>query len=127
MIPPKILVIDDDASIGKLIDFTLSSKGYEVRVAHDTRTGMGMALSDPPNLILLDYAMPGRDGLEFLRDIRTFPDLQDTPVIMITGKGNRELVMEARQYRIADFIAKPFDIELLVERVSQRVPLPDEE
>ncbi len=126
MLAPKILVIDDDPSIGNLIEFTLSAKGYDVRVAQDPRIGMGMALSDPPHLILLDYLLPGRDGLEFLRDIRTFADLQDTQVIMITGKGSRETVMEARQYRVVDFIAKPFEINLLVERVVQRVPLPGE-
>ena len=127
MIAPKILVIDDDASIANLLDFTLSAKGYDVRTAHDTLSGLGMALSDPPNLILLDYALPGRDGLEFLRDMRSYADLQDTLVIMITGRGNRELVLETRQYRVADFIAKPFEVELLVERVSQRVPIPEEE
>ncbi len=126
MLAPKILVIDDDPSIGKLIDFTLSLKGYDVRVTQDPRIGMGMALSDPPHLILLDYLLPGQDGLKFLKDLRTFPDLQDTLVIMITGKGSRATVMEARQYRVADFIAKPFEINLLVDRVAQRVPLPDE-
>jgi len=118
-----VLVIDDDRVIVQLIETALSAKGYNVLTAFDARRGLALALSDPPGLILLDYGLPGKDGLALLKDMRAIPDLETVPVIMITARPSSELVNEVRHYRVSGFIAKPFDINLLVERVMRILPL----
>jgi DNA-binding response OmpR family regulator len=127
MAAPKVLTIDDDEDIARLAKIALSGKGYQVRTATDARHGLVMAMSDPPDLILLDYVMPGWDGMDFLNDLRALPELQQTPVIMITCLGTPDVVSEARQKRVVDFIVKPYDVSLLIERVSKILPITDEE
>ncbi|MBI3240903.1 MAG: response regulator [Chloroflexi bacterium] len=127
MKPPIVLIIDDDREIVHLIETTLSAKGYNLSAAFDARQGLALALSDPPDLILLDYGLPGKDGLALLKDLRATPDMENVPVIMITARPSSELVNEVRQYRVSGFIAKPFDIGLLVERVMKIVPLASDE
>lgn len=122
MKPPIVLVIDDDREITHLIETALNANGYAVSVAFDARRGLALALSDPPGLILLDYGLPGKDGLALLKDLRATPDLENVPVIMITARPSSELVNEVKQYRVSGFIAKPFDISLLVERVMKALP-----
>jgi two-component system, chemotaxis family, chemotaxis protein CheY len=121
---PVILIIDDDREIVRLAEFVLKAKGYKIEVAFDARQGMAQAFSSPPDLILLDNRMPGRDGLALLKDIRALPDLERVPVIMLTGSSDPEIVSNAIQQRVNDFIVKPFDINMLVERVARLVPPP---
>jgi DNA-binding response OmpR family regulator len=122
----NILVIDDDPSIARLIDYVLSAKGYSVRTANESRRGLALALSAPPDLILLDFMMPGKDGMELLADMRAIPELENIPVIMVTAQGVSEVVSQAVQYRISSFIVKPFSVAMLVERVMKLLPLETE-
>ena len=123
---PVILIIDDDKEIIKLAEFVLKAKGYKVEAAFDARQGMALAFSSTPDLILLDHCLPGRDGLSLLKDIRALPDLERVPVIMLTGSSDPEVVSHAIQQRVNDFIVKPFDINMLVERVEKLLPLPSD-
>ncbi|MCI0519939.1 MAG: response regulator transcription factor [Chloroflexi bacterium] len=116
---PSILIIEDDHDISETADKALSSKGYFVRVAPDARRGLSMALSYPPNLILLDYTLPDKDGLAVLSDIRASFELAHVPVIMISSKGYSQLVAQAIQRGVNDFLVKPFDINILVERAGK--------
>ncbi|HLF01364.1 MAG TPA: response regulator [Anaerolineales bacterium] len=117
-----VLIVDDDREIVRLIETALSAKGYNVQMAYDARQGLALALSDPPDLILLDYYLPGKDGLALLRDLRAASNLTDVPVIMITARPSSELVNEVKQYDVASFLVKPFDIDLLIERVMRFAP-----
>lgn len=121
---PYVLVIDDDREIATLIQITLEARGYRVRIAYDGLHGMGMICTETPNLILLDHKLPKKQGLELLKDIRTMPELAHIPIIMMTGSGEPELVSKAIRGKITDFIVKPFDIDLLIERVSKWFPPP---
>ena len=125
MIRPKILIVDDDYSITHMLEFLLESRGYDVSSAHDALTGIGLACSKTPDLILLDYGLPDKDGLEFLKHIRSFEDLRDTPVIMITARGEKEIITQSLQFGVVDFVVKPFEIEILVERILNWAPLSD--
>lgn len=126
MIKPKTLIIDYDHSIANLLQFTLESRGYDVSVAYDARSGLTLACSKTPHVTLLDVAMPKKDGLELLKEIRTFSDLRDTPVIMITAKGETDVVARVIQPKVVDFVVKPFEIDTLVKRVTKWAPLPGE-
>jgi two-component system chemotaxis response regulator CheY len=117
-----ILIIDDDRDIAQLVEITLSGLGYNVQVAYDARQGMAMAFGNSPDLILLDFNLPGRDGLTLLKDIRAVPEMETVPVIMITGVGASQVVSQAILSKVTDFIVKPFTVELLVERVAKWLP-----
>jgi DNA-binding response OmpR family regulator len=121
---PYILVIDDDREIATLIQFTLEAHGYRVKIAYDGLHGMGMICTETPSLILLDHRLPKKQGLELLKDIRSMPELERVPIIMMTGSSQPELVSQAIHQRVNDFIIKPFDIALLVDRVAKWFPLP---
>ena len=80
----KILVIDDNPGMLKVLDKWLKVAGYDVAEAWDGRMGLDTARREKPDLILLDILMPNMDGKEFVRNLRREPELKDTPVIFIT-------------------------------------------
>jgi DNA-binding response OmpR family regulator len=116
---PSILIIEDDHEISESADQALTSKGYFVRVAPDARRGLSMALSYPPNLILLDYTLPDKDGLAVLSDIRASFELAHVPVIMISSRGYSQIVAQAIKTGVNDFLVKPFEMNILVERAAK--------
>lgn len=120
-----ILIIDDDHDFTQLAQIILEARGYSVRVAMDARRGLALALSEVPDLILLDHSLPGKSGLALLADLRATPELDGVPVIMITGHGVTEVVTQAVQQHVADFVVKPFDIQLLLERIARWAPPPN--
>jgi adenylate cyclase len=114
-----ILIIDDDPVILKLVKDTLSTRGYQVITAPDARLGLRIMLKEQPDLAILDYLMPDRDGLSLLKDIRAVPDLRLIPIIMLTGSTNPDVVSKAIQLGVTDFLAKPILIFQLLERVEK--------
>lgn len=117
-----ILVIDDDRVILRLVEATFLTKGYYVSTANNAQSGLMKALSETPDLILLDYMMPDRNGLELLKDLRAVPELSKLPVIMLTADGSSEVVSRAIQTGVNDYIVKPFNVKKLVERVKKWLP-----
>jgi DNA-binding response OmpR family regulator len=118
----QILLIDDDPVISQIAQRILEKKGYAVRVAADARKGLALALSYPPDLIVLDYMMPQKDGLSLLADIRALPELKEVPVIMMTGVSEQDVVSKAIQLGVTDFMVKPFYPPRLLERVQKHLP-----
>ena len=121
----EILIIDDDPVISQIAQRILEKKGYVVRVAMEARKGLALALSYPPNLIVLDYMMPQKDGLSLLADIRALPELKEVPVIMMTGVSEQDVVAKAIQLGVTDFMVKPFYPPRLLERVQKHLPAPE--
>lgn len=117
-----ILVIDDDRVILRLVEVTFLTKGYCVSTANNAQSGLMKALSETPDLILLDYMMRDRNGLELLKDLRAVPELSKLPVIMLTADGSSEVVSRAIQTGVNDYIVKPFNVKKLVERVKKWLP-----
>ncbi|RII26730.1 MAG: hybrid sensor histidine kinase/response regulator [Geobacter sp.] len=111
-----ILIIDDEKVILDLTSIILRNRGYQVLTAQDAITGLEIAEVHRPKLVLLDYMMPGMDGLTALREIRRrFPD---TYVIMFTGKGNEEIAVELMKAGASDYLLKPFNNQDLAERIE---------
>lgn len=109
-----ILIIDDDKVILELAAIVFRSSGYRVLCATEGRSGLQLIAEAHPDLVLLDYMMPGMDGIEVLNDItRNAPD---TAVIMFTGLGNEEVAVRAMKAGAADYIVKPFRNQDLLER-----------
>jgi DNA-binding response OmpR family regulator len=119
MEPYQILVIDDDHQIAAILEMALQSQGYTTSVAHDPREGMSAACRLVPNLILLDYNLPGKDGLTLLNDMRSIPDLENVPVIFVTAVAIPEIVNQALASGVMDFLVKPFDLKTLYSRVER--------
>jgi DNA-binding response OmpR family regulator len=124
---PRVLVIDDDPTIARIAKLTLRSKGYDVVVTEETHSGLIELFREKTDLILLDYMLPEQNGLSFLKQIRIDPELKDIPVIMITTTGLSEVVQAAVLLGANDFIAKPFNLKDLIERVERLAPIPEEE
>lgn len=124
---PRILVIDDDPTIARIAKISLKSKGYDVVVSEDTRSGLRELFREKTDLILLDYMLPEQNGLSFLNEIRSDPDLAEIPVIMVTTTGLGEVVQAALLLGVNDFIAKPFNLQDLLNRVGRLVPAPEDE
>lgn len=108
----KILVIDDEDSIRRLLALSLTHKGYEVVLAEDGEKGIAAFEKTRPPVVLTDIKMPGIDGIEVLRTIKGLNP--DTEVIVITGHGEMESAIQSLQLEASDFINKPIRDEALV-------------
>ena len=113
---PTILVIDDEKSVRDLVSIIIASRGYHVASAEDAVEGMKLIETLRPDLVLMDYMMPGVDGLTALGQIRAgYPD---TYVIMFTGKGSEEVAVTLMKAGASDYILKPFNNQNLVDRIG---------
>jgi DNA-binding NtrC family response regulator len=115
----SVLIIDDEAAIRESLQTLLDLEGYEVTTAEDGTQGLARLAERPYDLVLLDFALPDRDGLEILADIRDRdPDLS---VIMITAYGTVENAVRAMQGGAANFIQKPWDNEKLLADIRAAI------
>lgn len=111
-----ILIVDDEDVILDLTSIILRSRGYQVLTASNGSEGLKVVEASSPELVLLDYMMPGMDGLTALKEIRhRFPE---TYVIMFTGKGSEEIAVELMKAGASDYILKPFNNQNLIERIE---------
>ncbi|RKU18937.1 hypothetical protein C6501_01920 [Candidatus Poribacteria bacterium] len=116
--PQPILVIEDQALNRKVARIVLQSEGYEVIEAIDADEALACLEKVVPALILMDIALPGQSGEELTRQIKANPDLCSIPIIALTAaamSGDRERLLTAG---CDDYISKPIDIHLLLERVA---------
>jgi signal transduction histidine kinase len=120
-----ILVIDDEESILNLVAILLKNRGYNVAKANNAIIGLELVASLNPALVLLDYMMPGMDGLEALKKIRS--EYLDTYVIMFTGKGSEEIAVELMKAGASDYMLKPFSNQSLLDRIESVLRIRDVE
>ena len=113
----KILIIDDEAHVRRLIEAVLGRAGYEVITAINGDDGLAKLGSKKPELVILDVAMPEMDGFEVLERIQDNPQTRKTPVIMLTGKD--QTAARARQANVTAYISKPFDNIKLTAIIAQ--------
>ncbi len=111
----KILVVDDDQNICELLRLYLAKEGYVVTVANDGEAALAIYEKDKPAMVLLDVMMPKMDGWETCRRIRK---LGDTPVIMLTAKGETFDKVLGLELGADDYIVKPFDSKEVVARIK---------
>jgi diguanylate cyclase (GGDEF)-like protein/PAS domain S-box-containing protein len=114
---PVILVVDDDRLMQAMLQDALSAAGFETVLASDGDSALASFRVSRPDLILLDMIMPGRDGCQTCQEIRSLPGGEYTPILMITGLDNAESIHRSFEAGATDFIAKPFNPELLAHRV----------
>lgn len=111
---PRILVVDDEASIVDVLTFSLEKAGFAVLVANDGITALRLALTANPDLILLDVMLPGLDGLSVCREVRA---ASDVPIILLTARGSEADRVAGLELHADDYVVKPFSTRELVARV----------
>ena len=117
--PARILVADDEPDYVSTIQRRLEWCHYEVIVASTGTETLEKIKEHRPDLVLLDTNMPGMSGHEVLEHMRREPDLEHTPVIMVTALCEPEDVARASYLGVIDYVAKPFDFSDLVEKIAQ--------
>ena len=106
-----LLVVDDDPSIRNVLGRRLRQWGYEVKEAPGATEALEIMMVEAPAIVLLDINMPGHDGLWLAERIRA--KWAGTPIIMVSGKDDLDVVQRAQKLGAVDFVRKPFDREIL--------------
>jgi DNA-binding response OmpR family regulator len=114
----KVLAIDDSKTLRLIVARHLKPFGVEVLEAENGQVGLAKAVSEMPDLILLDYNMPILDGFHTLVELKTDPNLKSIPVMMLTTETVKETVFKLIKLGLKDYIAKPFTRELLLQKVN---------
>jgi len=112
-----VLVIDDEENIIELIKLGLKYEGFQVESAPDGPQGLAAAQRQNPDLIILDLMLPGMDGLEVCRRLRTNPTTRDIPILMVTAKDEVRDRVAGLDTGADDYLPKPFSFEELVARI----------
>jgi DNA-binding response OmpR family regulator len=114
----KVLVVEDDVDIQDLVIALLSRVGHEVIAEDNGDAGLAAALSQGPDLVILDWMMPGLSGVEVCRGMRADPRTTNVPVLMLTSKAQEADIDQAFTAGADDYMVKPFRGRELVSRVQ---------
>jgi two-component system, OmpR family, alkaline phosphatase synthesis response regulator PhoP len=117
MAKQKILAVDDEEDILELLRFNLTKERFAVACAASGEEALKTALAQRPDLILLDLLLPGMDGLEVARRLKSDPSTREIPVIMVTAKGEEADIVTGLEVGAEDYITKPFSRKVLIARV----------
>ncbi|MCK4468459.1 MAG: response regulator, partial [Desulfobacterales bacterium] len=114
----KILVVDDEEDILELVRYNLARDGYRVVCAASGEQALSRAKSEPFDLIVLDLMLPGIDGLEVAKRLKSKPETRHIPIIMLTAKGEEADIVTGLELGADDYVTKPFSPRILVARVK---------
>ena len=112
-----ILIVEDEQPIREMVMFALAGAGYEVREAADSRQAQGMIAERLPDLVLLDWMLPGISGIDFARRLKKEELTRELPVIMLTARAEEEDTIQGLESGADDYITKPFPPRELVARI----------
>ena len=118
MAQSRILIIEDERALTKVLAYNLQREGYEVTVAHDGQEGLHKALAHPPDLILLDLMLPTLDGLEVCRELRANDHTRHVPILMLTAKAEETDQIVGFSLGADDYVTKPFSVKVLLQRIK---------
>ena len=115
----RVLIVDDQQSMRLLVRGGLQQLGFrDFDEAGDGEAGMRALIANPANLVISDFNMPKLDGLGLLRAVRVYPATAKIAYIMLTGRGDAELVQRAVQFGVNNFLVKPFTIATLRDKIE---------
>jgi two-component system KDP operon response regulator KdpE len=117
----RILIIEDDLTLSKLLAERLSARGYEAYTAPDGQEGLRLAYETHPDLVILDIMMPGMDGWQVCQRLR---EMSSLPILVLTAKGEQDDIIRGLQLGADDYVKKPFDLtelELRIEAILRRM------
>ena len=114
----RVLIVDDEAPIREMLTLALEMAGYECLEADNAQAAMTQVVDARPDLILLDWMMPGTSGIELARRLKKDPMTGDIPIIMLTAKGDEDNKVQGLEAGADDYITKPFSPRELVARLK---------
>jgi len=112
-----ILVVEDEREIQELVAYNLAKEGYRVTALGTGEEALQAVGSARPDLVLLDLMLPGVDGLEVARRLKTDPATRDLPIIILSAKGEEADVVSGLELGAEDYIRKPFSLRVLIARI----------
>ena len=115
---PLVLVVEDEAPLQKLLAYNLEAAGFEVAQAFDGEEAVVMIEERPPDLVLLDWMLPGVSGIELCRRLRARPETRSLPIIMLTARGEEAERIRGLATGADDYVVKPFSVPELMARVK---------
>ncbi len=116
--PAKVLIVEDEDSLVTLLSYNLQSEGYTVVHTPSGTDAMMMMQEERPDIVILDWMLPGLAGIEICRQIRARPETKALPVIMLTARGEEGDRIRGLQTGADDYVVKPFSVSELVARVK---------
>jgi two-component system, OmpR family, phosphate regulon response regulator PhoB len=117
----KVVIIDDDENLTNLLSDILESEDFEVHVTNDSSQGLDLIYEIQPDLVLLDWMMPGKDGIETLTELKKNEKTKSIPVFMLTAKGMLSEVNQLFSTGADDYISKPFNPDLIAKQIRKKL------
>jgi DNA-binding response OmpR family regulator len=121
VVSASILVVDDEPNIVLSLEFLLKQAGFRVRTVSNGEAALAAIAQEPPDLVLLDVMIPGRDGYAVCQEIRSNPAWRDMRIIMLTAKGGDIQREKGLSLGADEYVTKPFSTRELVERVCRMI------
>ena len=119
---PSALVVEDSEHVAYLLEYMLEREGFDVLVANNGRDAAACITNTPArDIVLLDVMLPYKDGFEIVREIRSSPIWQDTPVIMLSARSLEEDVVRALEAGANDYVTKPYNPRELLARIKRSI------
>ena len=115
--PTHVLVVEDEAALAELLKYNLEKEGYQVRLAMDGEEAMVAADERAPDLVLLDWMLPKASGVEVCRRLRSRQETRNTPIVMLTARGEESDRVRGLDIGADDYITKPFSMTELLARL----------
>ncbi len=123
--PCRVLLVDDDPVIVRLLEVNFRLEGFEVHTALGGEEALAKAVAQPPEVVVLDVMMPGLDGWEVCRRLRETPGLAGVPVVLLSARAQDADGPRGRALGVVEYVTKPFDPQTLVSAVRRHLG-PDE-
>jgi DNA-binding response OmpR family regulator len=124
----KVLIIDDDPSLRRLVQVVFERDGFDVTLAGEGSEGVRLALINPPHVIILDIMMEGLHGFEVCKMLRANSSMQHTAIIVISGKSYKSDIDKAMELGADSYVIKPFSpkelLEIAIQHMNERVSQP---
>ncbi len=114
----SVLIIEDETALAEGLAYNLRREGFEVAQAADGRTGLSMALANPPDVLLLDMMLPGVAGVDILRELRSNEKTKKLLVIILSAKSEESDQLVGFSMGADDYVTKPFSVKVLMERIK---------
>ena len=123
-LPSKVLVVDDDPEIVTFLSTLLELEGIESSVATSAAAALEQLQQGRPDLVLLDIAMPDRDGIDLCKELKSDPRTAEVPVFVVSARPGKDVVERALAAGAEEFIRKPFENAELISRIRIRLSSP---
>lgn len=118
MADPRVLLVEDDPVILKLLEVNFELEGFTVYLAHDGAEGIERARAESPDVIVTDLMMPGTSGLDLVRTLKGETETAHIPIVLLSARAQANDVQQGLEVGADDYVTKPFEPVDLVERVT---------